>query len=92
MRAVNDVQAGKQGYPIKHLVAFDRTELRAGEEKTLRFVLGDEELRLVSPEVRYTILRGEWVLRVEEASVTFVLYSCLLNKYVKSTGLLISHL
>ena len=46
---------------------------------------------LVSPEVRYIILRGEWVLRVEEASITFVLYSFLFNKHIKITRLLKSH-
>lgn len=59
------------GYPLKHLVAFDRVTLGIGEKKTLSFVLGEEELRLVNPFNEYEILHGEWTLQVEEASISF---------------------
>lgn len=48
--------------------------LQKTEEKTLRFVLGEEELRLVDEHAQYTILRGEWTLQVEESVVRFVLF------------------
>lgn len=56
---------------MKHLVAFDRVTLGISEKKTLSFVLGEEELRLVNPSNEYEILHGEWTLQVEEASISF---------------------
>lgn len=41
----------------------------------MRFLLGDEQLRLVNEKAEYVILRGEWTIEVEEASAKFSIYS-----------------
>lgn len=75
-----DVQAGTSGYPVKTLGSFDRVNLKNGEEKELRFVLTEEELRLTNEDAKFVIIQGEWIVQVEESSAIFVLQSICLNK------------
>jgi len=58
---------------VKTLGSFDRVNLKNGEEKELRFVLTEEELRLTNEDAKFVIIQGEWIVQVEESSAIFVL-------------------
>ena len=75
IRVESDIQAGTNGYPVKTLGGFDRVNLKKGEEKELRFLLTEEELRLTNEEAEFMIIQGEWTVQVEESSAIFVLQS-----------------
>jgi beta-glucosidase len=56
-------RAGSASRPIRELKGFERIALAAGEKKTVRFSLGQEELKFWSPEAR------AWVVEPEEFDV-----------------------
>lgn len=58
---------------MKTLGGFDRVNLKKGEEKELRFLLTEEELRLTNEEAEFVIIQGEWTVQMEESSAIFVL-------------------
>ena len=58
---------------MKTLGSFDRVNLKNGEEKELRFVLTEEELRLTNEDAKFVIIQGGWIVQVEESSAIFVL-------------------
>ena len=56
-------RAGSASRPIRELKGFERIALAAGEKKTVRFSLGQNELKFWSPEAR------AWVVEPEEFDV-----------------------
>jgi beta-glucosidase len=56
-------RAGSASRPVRELKGFERIALAAGQKKTVRFSLGQEELKFWSPEAR------AWVVEPEEFDV-----------------------
>jgi beta-glucosidase len=54
--------------PVKQLRGFARTALEPGETKTVTFTIGPEELQLLDRDMHWTVVPGDFEIRVGPAS------------------------
>ena len=54
--------------PVKQLKAFERVPLKAGEQKTVTFVLHADDLKLFSPDQKWLVEKGDFALMVGASS------------------------
>ncbi|RYF49407.1 MAG: beta-glucosidase, partial [Cytophagaceae bacterium] len=54
--------------PVKQLKAFERVTLKAGEQKTVTLVLHADDLKLLNPDQRWLVEKGDFSLMIGASS------------------------